>query len=173
MHIGDIKTADCANGIGMRVTIFVSGCTNHCKGCFQPETWDFEFGKEWTSEHEDYVISELSKSYYSGLTILGGEPFEPSSQEVLVGLIKRIREELPNKNIWMFTGNVYERDLLPGCRKYTDYTDDILDNIDVLVDGPFVESKKSLTLKFRGSSNQRLIDMPATRAAGEVILLDL
>lgn len=173
MHIGEIKTADCANGIGMRVTIFVSGCTNHCKGCFQPETWDFNYGKEWTQDHENHVLKELSHSYHSGLTILGGEPFEPSNQAELVKLIRRIRAELPSKNIWMFTGNIYERDLLPGGKKHTDVTDEILDNIDVLVDGPFMHDKKSLMLKFRGSHNQRIIDMPKTREAGEVILLDL
>lgn len=173
MHVGEIMKADCANGIGMRVSVFVSGCTNHCKGCFQPQTWDFDFGVPYTAKMEQEIIEELAKPYYAGLSVLGGEPFEPSNQEVLVRLAERVRRELPRKNIWMYTGFVYDRDLVPGGRRHTAVTDRILDSIDVLVDGPFVEEKKNISLSFRGSENQRLIDMKKTRAEGKVVLLEL
>lgn len=139
MYIGEIITADCANGVGLRVSLFVSGCTNHCKGCFQPQTWDFEYGQPYTQETEDYIIEELSKDYYNGLTILGGEPFEPSNQIEVVKLIRRVRKELPGRDIWMYTGFTYDKDLIPGGCRYIECTDEILDNIDILVDGKFVE----------------------------------
>jgi anaerobic ribonucleoside-triphosphate reductase activating protein len=173
MHFGQIFTADAANGLGIRVSLFVSGCTNRCKGCFQPETWDFSYGEPYTDETEDFLIKELSADYYDGLTILGGEPFEPSNQEVLIGLIRRIKKELPNKNIWMYTGFTYEKDLTPGGCRYTEVTDEILDSIDILVDGRFEEDRKNIMLKFRGSENQRIIDMPATRKSGTVVLSSL
>ncbi|MDD6195681.1 anaerobic ribonucleoside-triphosphate reductase activating protein [[Clostridium] aminophilum] len=170
MHIGEIIKTDCANGIGIRLTLFVSGCTNCCPGCFQPQTWDFNYGIPYTEEIEQSLMDELKKPYYDGITILGGEPFEIPNQEVLVHLILRIREELPQKTIWMFTGFTYDRDLVPdGCR-YTKVTDSILDHIDILVDGKFVEELKNITLKFRGSENQRIIDMKKTRAQGSVVL---
>lgn len=170
MHIGEIITADSANGPDIRVSIFVSGCTNHCKGCFQPQTWDFEFGKMYDEQMEAFIIKELSKGYHKGLTILGGEPFEPSNQEVLIDLIRRVRTELPNRNIWMYTGFTYDRDLVPGGCRYTAVTDEILDSIDVLVDGRFEEELKNLNLNFRGSSNQRIIDMKETRKKNEIVL---
>ena len=170
MHVGEILRADSANGEGIRVSIFVSGCTNRCPGCFQPETWDFCYGKEYTKEIEDYLLEEVSKDYYRGLTILGGEPFEPSNQEVLIHLIRRMRRECPRKDIWMYTGFVYEKDLQKGQRKYTEVTDEMLSYLDVLVDGPFVQAKKNISLKFRGSENQRIIDMKKTLEKGEVIL---
>ncbi len=170
MHVGEIITADSANGPDIRVSIFVSGCTNHCKGCFQPQTWDFEYGQLYDEKMEDFIISELSKQYHKGLTILGGEPFEPSNQETLIHLIRRIRAELPNKNIWMYTGFLYEKDLIAGGRKYTSVTDEILDSIDVLVDGKFVEELKNLNLNFRGSSNQRIINMKETRKTKKIVL---
>ena len=173
MHIGEIITADSANGLGIRVSIFVSGCTNRCKGCFQPQTWDFEYGRPYTPEIEDLIISELSKSYYDGLTILGGEPFEQSNQREIVKLIRRIRTELPDRNIWIYTGFTYDKDLVKGGCRYIECTDQILDNTDILVDGKFVEELKKITLKFRGSSNQRIIDMRKTRASGKVILSEL
>lgn len=173
MHFGAILTADSANGTGIRVSLFVSGCTNQCKNCFQPETWDFNYGKPFTKEVEDAVIEEVSQSYYSGLTILGGEPFEPSNQQELVKLIRRMKSECPEKNIWMYTGCVYDSDLVAGGRRYTDVTDEILDNIDILVDGPFEEELKRITLNFRGSSNQRIINMKETRATGEIVLSEL
>lgn len=161
-----------ANGIGMRVSVFVSGCTNHCRGCFQPQTWDFNFGDLYTKEMEDGIIAELKRPFYDGITILGGEPFEPENQRTEVGLIRRIRRECPGKTIWMFSGNVYE-DMLPGGRRYCEVTDEILDSIDILVDGPFVEELKKVTLNFRGSSNQRIIDMKKTRKEQQVVLSPL
>ena len=173
MHFGQIFTADSANGIGIRVSLFVSGCTNKCKGCFQPETWDFNYGQEYTKETEDFIIKELSKAYYTGLTILGGEPFEPSNQKELINLIRRVKEECPGKTIWMYTGFTYDRDLVAGGCRYTEVTDEILDSIDILVDGRFEEELKNITLNFRGSSNHRIIDMKVTRAAGTVVLSEL
>ena len=173
MYFGAVLTADMGSGPGRRLSLFVSGCTNRCKGCFQPETWDFCYGKEYTKEIEDYLLEEVSKDYYRGLTILGGEPCEPSNQEVLIHLIRRMRRECPRKDIWMYTGFVYEKDLVPGGCRYTEYTDEILDSIDVLVDGRFEEEQKSLRLNFRGSSNQRIIDMVQTRTIGKIVLSEL
>ncbi len=173
MHIGEIITDDCANGEGLRVSIFVSGCTNHCKGCFQPQTWDFEFGKPYTNEIENYIINELSKPYYNGLTILGGEPFEQSNQREIVKLIRRVKKELPERNIWIYTGFTYDKDLVPGGCRYIECTDEILDNTDILVDGRFILEKRNLMLKFRGSENQRIIDMKKSRKKNMVILSKL
>ena len=174
MYIGNIYKADIANGIGIRVSLFVSGCTIHCKGCFNSKTWDFNYGKLYTKEIEDELINELSKSQYNGLTILGGEPFEPENQPEICKLILRVKKELPDKTIWMYTGNKYDINLVPGgSRYYSEYTDKILDNIDILVDGPFIQEYYNLTLKFRGSENQRIIDMKETRKTGEVILHEL
>ena len=163
MHIGEIITADTANGTGFRVSVFVSGCTNCCKGCFQPETWDFNYGKKYTEEMEAFIIGELKKPFYQGLTILGGEPFEPENQKALLPLIKKVKEECPDRDLWMYTGFVYDKDLVKGGRKYLEnVTEDILKHVDVLVDGPFVEAKKNLSLSYRGSENQRIIDMKET-----------
>ncbi len=170
MHLGEILTADTANGPGMRVSVFVSGCTNRCPGCFQPQTWDFSYGREYTPAVEDFLLHELSQSYYSGLTVLGGEPFEPENQRGLLPLVRRVKRELPEKTIWMFTGFVYDRDLIPGGRKHCEATEELLDSIDVLVDGPFVLAEKDISLRFRGSRNQRLIDMRSTRQEGRVVL---
>lgn len=170
MNVGEIIFADCANGSGIRVSVFVSGCTNRCPGCFQPETWNFNYGKPFDEAMLQQIMTELTKPYYRGLTLLGGEPFEPSNQSELVKLIRRVRRELPAKDIWMYTGFTYEDELAPGGAKHTEVTDEILDSIDVLVDGRFVLEKKNLALRFRGSENQRIIDMKKTRAAGRVIL---
>lgn len=172
MNYGQMMIADSANGAGMRVSLFVSGCLNHCKGCFQPETWDFQYGYPFTPEVEQQLMDELSHSYYDGLTILGGEPFELQNQPDVLALILRVKKELPEKNIWMYTGYTYDRDLIPGgCRYIPDVTDPILDHIDVLVDGRFVEEKKNLSLYFRGSENQRIIDIPKTRSENKIILV--
>lgn len=173
MHIGQIMLADSANGEGIRISIFVSGCTNHCKGCFQPETWNFDYGEPYTEDTENDIIEELSKPYYDGLTILGGEPFEVENQRSLLSLIRRIRKELPNKTIWAYTGFTYDMDLVEGGCRYIECTDEILDDIDVLVDGRFVEDLKDITLNFRGSSNQRIIDMKKTREQHKVVLSPL
>lgn len=170
MYYGTIKKYDIADGEGVRVTLFVSGCTNHCEGCFQEETWDFHFGQPYTEETEKEILEALDNPFISGLTLLGGEPFEPENQTELVKLLRKVRETFPDKNIWSYTGFVYDHDLLEGQRKHTDVTDEMLSYLDVLVDGPFVLSKKNIMLKFRGSENQRVIDMKKTRETGEVVL---
>lgn len=174
MHVGEVMTADVANGEGMRVSVFVSGCRNHCKGCFQPQTWDFNYGREYTPEIEQFIIDELSKSYYDGITILGGDPMEPENQEPVLRLLRRIKKEIPDKNVWAYTGYVYDRDLVPGGKRFVDgVTRELLESIDILIDGRFVEELKNLMLNFRGSSNQRIIKMKETLETGEVILSEL
>lgn len=171
MHYGEIKNCDIANGEGVRVSLFVSGCTNHCEHCFQPQTWDFAYGQPFTAETEEYLLSLLAPDYISGLTLLGGEPFEPANQTALLPFLRRVREQLPKKNIWAFSGFTYEELTTPGSYCRCDATDEILSMVDVLVDGRFVEALKDISLRFRGSSNQRLIDMNATRQAGQIICL--
>ena len=173
MHIGEILTADSANGTGMRLSVFVSGCTNHCKGCFQPQTWDFSYGELYTADTEDFILRELSKNYYNGLTILGGEPFELSNQQEIVKLLRRVKKELPSKNIWIYTGFTYDKDLVEGGSRYIDCTDEILGYTDILVDGQFVEELKNISLNFRGSENQRIIDRKQTRSLNKVVLSSL
>ncbi len=173
MHYGQIMLADSANGEGIRVSLFVSGCTNACKGCFNPETWNFFYGEEFNQKVEDLIIRECSKDYYAGLTLLGGEPFELSNQEGIIHLIRRFKQELPGKTIWIYTGFTYDIDLINGGKRYSTYTDEILDSIDILVDGKFILEKKNISLKFRGSENQRIIDMKQTRKTGEVVLSPL
>ena len=174
MHVGEVMTADVANGEGMRVSVFVSGCRNHCKGCFQPQTWDFNYGREYTPEIEQFIIDELSKSYYDGITILGGDPMEPENQEPVLRLLRRIKKELPDKNVWAYTGYVYDRDLVPGGKRFVDgVTRELLESIDILIDGRFVEELKNLMLNFRGSGNQRIIKMKQTLETGKVVLSEL
>ena len=170
MYVGEIMQADCANGVGIRLSLFVSGCTNCCKGCFNEQTWDFHYGNLWTPELENFFVNTLAQPFYDGMTILGGEPFELENQPEVAELIQRVKRELPEKTIWVYTGSVYDRDLMPGQRRYTAFTDSILDGIDILVDGPFVEELKNIRLKFRGSANQRIIDMKKTRESGRVVL---
>ena len=174
MHVGEVMTADVANGEGMRVSVFVSGCRNHCKGCFQPQTWDFNYGREYTPEIEQFIIDELSKSYYDGITILGGDPMEPENQEPVLRLLRRIKKELPDKNVWVYTGYVYDRDLVPGGKRFVDgVTRELLESIDILIDGRFGEELKNLMLNFRGSGNQRIIKMKETLETGKVVLSEL
>ena len=170
MYYGAIKDRDIANGSGVRVSLFVSGCRNACKGCFQPETWSFTYGSEFTIEIEDKIIELLEPLYVKGLTILGGDPFEPENQRALLPFIRRVRNTYPSKDIWMFSGYTYE--MLTGGNPHCaiEVTDEILGLIDVLIDGRFEEAKRDLTLQFRGSSNQRIIDIPATRASGQIVL---
>lgn len=170
MYYGNIKNYDIADGEGVRVTLFCSGCTNRCEGCFQPETWDFCYGKEYTKEAEDQLIQMLTNPNIQGLTLLGGDPFEPSNQRTLITLLRRVKQELPTKDVWAYTGFVYEQDLLEGQRKHTEVTDEMLSYIDVLVDGPFVIDEKDISLYFRGSTNQRVIDMPKTLKSGNVVI---
>ena len=171
MYYGEIKNCDIANGEGVRVTLFVSGCTNHCKNCFQPQTWDFDYGQPFTAETEQYLIDLLAPSYINGLTLLGGEPFEPANQRVLVPFLHRVRKVYPGKNIWAFSGFTYEELTTDGTYCHCEMTDEMLSLLDVLVDGRFVEELKDISLRFRGSSNQRLIDLNASRAAGHLCFL--
>lgn len=163
MYYGMIRNCDIANGQGVRVSLFVSGCRNHCKNCFQPETWNFDYGTPYTEETEEYIIQLLSKPYIQGLTILGGEPLEPENQQGLLRLLKRVKSDYPEKDIWCYTGYTLEQALKDGSPCRCDVTDELLSAIDVLVDGRFVEELKDITLKFRGSSNQRIISMKEWR----------
>ena len=165
MYYGGIKDCDVANGPGVRVTLFVSGCTNHCEGCFQPQTWDFCYGEPFTGETEERLLRMLRPAYIRGLTVLGGEPFEPENQRALLPFLRRVRRELPEKDIWAFTGFTWETLLREGSHPRCEATEEMLSLLDVLVDGPFVLSKRNLMLRFRGSENQRLLDVPKTIAA--------
>lgn len=171
MYYGEIKDCDIANGEGVRVTLFVSGCTNRCEHCFQPQTWAFDYGRPFTRETEDHILKLLAPDYINGLTLLGGEPFEPDNQRALLPFLRRVREAYPGKNIWAFSGFTYEELLTEGSHPRCEATDELLSLLDVLVDGRFVEALKDISLRFRGSSNQRLIDLNATRRAGEPVLL--
>lgn len=173
MHYGEIKERDIANGIGVRVSLFVSGCTNRCEGCFNKQTWDFNFGEPYTQKTQDKIIELLKPDFVTGLTLLGGEPFEPKNQEELLKLTNRVKNELPQKNIWCYTGFTLERLLNEKDYCHSPFTLELLDNIDVLVDGKFEEDKKNIRLKFRGSENQRVIDMNKTRSMGKIMLLEL
>ena len=159
MNYGNIKKYDIADGPGVRVSLFVSGCTHHCKGCFNSETWDFDYGQPFTKETEEEIIEALKPVYISGFTLLGGEPFEPSNQKVLVGLLRRIRKEFPTLDIWCYTGYLYDVDLMEGGKVHTEVTDEMLSYINTIVDGEFIEEEKDLMLEFRGSRNQRIINL--------------
>lgn len=171
MNYGAIKKCDIANGVGVRTVLFVSGCTHHCKGCFQPETWNFDYGERYTKETEDEIIESLMPDYVDGITLLGGEPFEPENQRELVKLLRRIKKELPQKTVWSFSGFTYE-ELTGDSRAVCEVTNEMLSMLDVLVDGEFVEAKRNISLRFRGSENQRLIDMNKTRKEGKIVLWD-
>ena len=170
MYYGEIKKNDIANGEGVRVTLFVSGCTNRCKGCFQPETWDFNYGKPFTPETENEIFKALEPSYINGLTLLGGDPFEPRNQRDLLPFVKKVRALYPKKTIWAFSGFTYEELKTDGLYPRCEETDELLELLDILVDGRFVEELKDISLVFRGSSNQRIIDLNKTRQSGEIIL---
>lgn len=171
MNYCEIKKCDIANGIGVRTTLFVSGCTNHCEECFQPQTWDFDYGKPFTEETEDELIAACKPFYINGLTLLGGEPFEPSNQRALVPFLHQFRKECPEKTVWAFSGFTLDRELLTdGSHPRCEVTDEMLSLIDVLVDGRFIRALKDISLRFRGSSNQRVIDLNKTREAGSIVL---
>ena len=170
MNYAGIKYCDIANGLGCRTVLFVSGCRNACKGCFQPQTWDFHYGEPFDEKAQEEILHSLEPDYVQGITLLGGEPFEEENQAALVPFMRRVREQYPNKDVWAFTGYIYDKDLIPGGRKYTEYTDELLSMIDILVDGPFMEELKDITLKFRGSRNQRVIDLSKTIQCGKVCL---
>ena len=162
MHYGAIKKTDIANGLGVRVSLFVSGCRNHCKGCFQPQTWDFEYGKPFTKETEDEILEALRPDWIQGFSILGGEPMEPENQKVLLPLLQRVRSERSDKDIWLYSGYVYE--------EIKD--SELLHYVDILVDGPFVEEMKDPSLTFCGSRNQRILNVPESLRAGHAVLED-
>lgn len=157
MYYGNIKKYDIADGPGVRVSLFVSGCRHHCKGCFNAETWDFSYGRPFTEETQEELLAALAPSYIAGLTVLGGEPFEPENQPVVTEVLRRAREQYPRKDIWCYTGYLYDVDLIPGGKVYTSVTEEMLSYIDVLVDGEFMEAEKDVSLQFRGSRNQRII----------------
>lgn len=172
MNYGEIKNCDIANGEGVRVTLFVSGCTNRCEGCFQPQTWDFNYGKPFTNETEEEIIKMLGPDYISGLTLLGGEPFEPQNQRELLKFVEKVKEIYPEKNIWAFSGFTLEELKTKTPHPRCEVTDRLLSLIDVLVDGKFILSKKNISLKFRGSENQRIIDVKKTIESGKIVLWD-
>lgn len=159
MNYGTIKKCDIADGEGVRVSLFVSGCRHHCKGCFNAETWNFDYGQPFTAKTEAEILEALKPDYIQGFSLLGGEPFEPENQQVLVGLLKKIREAYPDKNVWCYTGYLYDVDLVAGGKVFTGVTEEMLSCIDILVDGEFIEAEKDLTLKFRGSRNQRIFEL--------------
>ena len=169
MNYAEIKDFDIANGEGVRVSLFVSGCTHHCKNCFNKETWDFDYGQPFTAEIEDKIIERLKPDYISGLSLLGGEPFEPSNQAVLLPFLQRIKELYPDKTIWCYTGYLFDKDLLSESRARCEFTDEMLSLIDVLIDGEFVQELYNISLQFRGSSNQRIIDVKKSLASGTVV----
>ena len=170
MNYANIKSRDIANGPGVRVSLFVSGCTHHCKGCFNAVAWDFNYGQPFTQETVDSILEMLKPDFVKGITLLGGEPFEPQNQSALVDLLRQIKGKYPEKSIWAFSGYLFDKDIMAGRLGDPEITKEFVSYLDVLVDGRFVEEKKDLTLRFRGSSNQRLIDVPASLRQGEVVL---
>lgn len=169
MNYGEIKNFDIANGEGVRVSLFVSGCTHHCRNCFNPETWNFDYGKPFTAETEEQLLQMLAPDYINGLSLLGGEPFEPQNQAVLLPFLRRVRARFPEKNIWCYTGYLFDKELLHDSRARCEYTGEMLSLIDVLVDGEFVQELYNIGLQFRGSSNQRIINVSRSLQSGEVI----
>ena len=171
MNYGEIKKTDIANGPGVRVSLFVSGCTHKCPGCFNEVAWDFGYGRAFDEGVQEELLEALAPKYIAGLTILGGEPFEPENQTALLPFIRRVHERFPNKNIWIFTGYVFDTELLGESRARCDATDEILSMTDIIVDGPFVEAEKDITLRFKGSRNQRIIDVKKSLESGSVAVI--
>ena len=171
MNYAALKPTDIANGTGVRVSLFVSGCTHHCHGCFNSETWDFEYGNPFDRQIEDKILSLLEPGFISGLSLLGGEPMEPQNQRVLMPFLKRVKEKYPQKDIWCYSGYLFDSEIQSG-RAHCEVTDEMLTFIDVLVDGRFVESKKNIRLKFRGSENQRIIDVKQSLESGKTVVFN-
>ena len=171
MNYADIKTVDVQDGTGVRVSLYVSGCHFHCKGCHNPEAWDFKYGKEYNEETEEYILEQLGKSYIAGLSILGGEPLEPQNQKALVSLVKKAKERYPDKDIWCYTGYDFEKNVLGEMYKKFEFTPKFLNNVDVIVDGEFQEENKLIDLKFRGSTNQRKIDVKTSIKNNKLVQL--
>ena len=169
MHVANVKFYDIANGEGVRTSLFVSGCRHHCKNCFNAEAWDFTFGTPYTKKTEEEIIASLAPDYIAGLTVLGGEPFEPENQAEVLSLVTAVKSRYPHKTVWVYSGFTYE-ELLSGSRAATDTARALLQQIDVLVDGRFIEDQKNISLAFRGSENQRLIDLPKTLQGNTIVL---
>ena len=172
MYYADIKNYDVANGPGVRVSLFVSGCTHHCKGCFNEAAWDFKYGNKFTDLQKNIILKQLENDFISGITILGGEPFEFINQEGILPLLEEVKKKFPNKSIWVYTGYLFDKDIVQEMAKKNDVTKQLLEIVDVIVDGKFELDKKNLRLKFRGSSNQRIIDVKSSFNSGKVILME-
>ncbi len=173
MNYAAIKYKDIANGIGVRTVLFVSGCTHHCEGCFQPQTWDFAYGEPFTEEVEKEVLASLEPDYIAGLTLLGGEPMEPDNQRGLISLLRGFREHFCDKDLWVYSGYTFEKDILAaGGSAHCEVTEELLSYMDILVDGEFILSKKDIRLRFRGSSNQRIIDVKESLATGQTVIAE-
>lgn len=169
MNYADIKQYDVANGVGVRVSLFVSGCTHHCKDCFNKEAWDFNYGKPFTDKEIDQIINYLQPSYVAGLSLLGGEPMEPSNQEALLPLLRKVHQLYPEKNVWCYSGYLFDKDIVDDMCQKSEITRELLSYIDILVDGEFVQERKNLKVNFRGSDNQRIIDVKKSLATGKII----
>ena len=169
MNYADIKKIDVANGEGVRVSVFVSGCNHHCKGCFNECARDFNYGKKFTEKEEQQIIDYMNHDYISGLSLLGGEPLELKNQEGLLPLVKKVKEKFPDKDIWCYTGFDFEKDVVKKMAKNNDTTKELLKYIDVIVDGKFEEDKKDLKLQFRGSSNQKIVNVKKSLKTGQVV----
>lgn len=172
MNYADIKRIDVANGPGVRVSLFVSGCSHHCKGCFNEETWDFQYGKPFTEAEINQILEYLKPDYIRGLSLLGGEPFEYVNQQGLLPLLRRFKALYPKKDLWCYTGYHFESDIQQKMMINWSETRELVSYLDVLVDGEFVQDKKDLSLRFRGSSNQRIIDVKRSLAEGQTVLAD-
>ena len=172
MNYATIKWADVANGPGVRVSLFVSGCTHRCPGCFNPEAQDFGYGQPFTQAEEDKILAALAPAHIKGLSLLGGEPFEPDNQRALLPFLRRVKERFPDKEIWCYSGYTLDRELWGESRTRCEATDELLALLDVLIDGPFVEARKDLNLRFRGSANQRILNVPASLKARVPVLWD-
>ena len=170
MNYATIKNCDIANGPGVRISLFVSGCTHRCKGCFNEVAWDFDYGQPFTQETIEEILNMLAPPHIAGITLLGGEPFEPQNQPALLDLLRQIKLKMPEKSIWAFSGYLFEKDILAGRLGPKEITQEFVSYLDVLVDGPFILEKKDLKLRFRGSSNQRLIDVKASLRSGTTVL---
>lgn len=170
MNFANIKYCDIANGTGVRTSLFVSGCNHHCPGCFNREAWDFGFGAPFTEETWQKIMDSMKPAYVAGLSLLGGEPMEPENQRALLPFIRKVKDSYPEKDIWCYTGYTLETDLTEGGRACCEATEELLSLIHILVDGRFEKEKYDITLRFRGSANQRIIDLPATLREGKTVL---
>ena len=169
MNYATIKNCDIANGPGVRVSLFVSGCTHRCPGCFNEVAWDFAFGEPFTEQTIELILNMMAPAHIKGLTLLGGEPFEPQNQPAIVELLRQVKARYPEKSIWAFSGYLFDKDILAGRLGQWEITEEFLSYLDVLVDGPFIQAQKNLSLRFRGSENQRLIDVPASLKEGKIV----